>query len=396
MFKKIVIEKIFLFFTITLIGVYSVMSMLATNDNSMLETSDPLLLKLIVGILFVLSTGYCFINFQQVHMSKIGWLLLVISSYMAIVRIIDLPITAGLFAYFYQPMRDLLIVILFLFVCTIASKSKDLLNFFVTSMFVAMLIMVYFYYKNWTIANELDEAHLGTSYYVLFMLPIILLTPYKWIRYMALIITMAVLFSSFKRGGLIAFVLGIIAYLFVKEVLIERKFKRLIFFIIAIFTLLIALVVVDNIMGNIISSRILNIREDGGSGRDQVWFTTWNMIQKSYGEQFVFGHGYNATEKLSPLGLSAHNDFLEMLFNYGVISFVFYVILHIQLIKQVFAEIRKRNKAAPAMAFTYTIFFLLSMISHVIVYPWASLIAMSWGAFNSVQKDTSTKTNITT
>lgn len=372
------------------------MSMLSTNDNSMLETSDSLLLKLVVGMLFVLLSGYCFINSQHVHMSKIGWMLLVISSYMAIVRIIDLPITAGLFAYIYQPMRDLLIVILFLFVCTIASKSRDLLNFFATSMFVAMLIMVYFYYKNWTIANELDEAHLGTSYYVLFMLPIILLTPHKRIRYVALIITGAVLFSSFKRGGVIAFVLGIIAYLFVNEVLIERKFTRLLLFIIAVIALLITLVVIDNAMGNIISTRILNIQEDGGSGRDLVWATTWDMINQSYLEQLLFGHGYNATEKLSPLGLSAHNDFLEMLFNYGVVGFVPYVILHIQLIKQIFDEIRKRNKEVSIMAFTYTIFFSLSMISHIIVYPWACLIVMSWGAFNSSMKDTHTKINTQT
>lgn len=396
MLKKIIIEKIFIFFTIILIGVYSVISMLSTNDNSMLETSDSLLLKFVVGMLFLLSSSYCIMNLQHVHLSKIGWLLLVISSYMAIVRIIDLPITAGLFAYIYQPMRDLLIVILFLFIGTIASKSRDLLNFFATSMFVAMLIMVYFYYKNWTLANELDEAHLGTSYYVLFMLPIILITPHKSIRYVALIITGVVLFSSFKRGGVIAFVLGIIAYLFVKEVLIERKFKRLLIFIIAIIALIIALIIIDNAMGNIISSRILNIREDGGSGRDQVWLTTWNMIKNSYGEQFVFGHGYNATEKQSPLGLSAHNDFLEMLFNYGVISFVFYVILHIQLIKQIFTEIRKRNKEASIMVFTYTIFFLLSMISHIIVYPWACLIMMSWGAFNSSMQDTHTKINTQT
>ena len=250
-------------------------------------------------------------------------------------------------------------------------------------MIVAMLITVFFYYKNWTFANEVDEAHLGTSYYVLFLLPTLLLTPHKWLRYVGLFITGLVLFSSFKRGGLIAFVLGITAYLFVKEVLVERKFTRLLVFLIAMISLFIILILVDNAMGNITSERILNVQEDGGSGRDQVWATTWNMIKASDTQQLLFGHGYNAVLKCSPLELSAHNDFLEMLFNYGIFGFVPYLVLHFHLIRQIFTGIKIQNKNASIMAFTYTIFFILSMISHIIVYPWACLIAIAWGMLSS-------------
>ena len=103
---------------------------------------------------------------------------------------------------------------------------------------------------------------------------------------------------------------------------------------IAIAVLFVILIYVDKSMGNIISDRILNIQDDGGSGRDQVWRTTWSMISESNLEELLFGHGFNAVLKLSPLALSAHNDFLEMLFNYGIIGFVPYLLLHFQLIKQ--------------------------------------------------------------
>lgn len=386
MLKKIIIEKLYLLFIIIFIGGYSTMSMLTTEHDSLYVAEDPILLKLFVGLLFVSVAFYIVPNIRYVHVNKIGHILLFLSCYMAIWRVIDLPLTVGVLSYFYQPMRDLLIILIFIFAYILSSKSKEILDFFATGMIVAMLITAFFYYKNWTFANEVDEAHLGTSYYVLFLLPTLLLTPYKWLRYVGLIITGLVLFSSFKRGGVIAFVLAIVVYLFVKEVLVERKFTRLLVFLTAMIALFIVLILVDNAMGNIISERILNIREDGGSDRDQVWATVWNMISQSDLEQLLFGHGYDAVLKNSPLELSSHNDFLEMLFNYGVIGFVPYLVLHFQLIKQIFTGIKMHNKNAPIMAFTYTIFFCLSMISHVIVYPWMCLIVIPWGMLSAESK----------
>ena len=386
MLKKIIIEKLYLLFILIFIGGYSTMSMLTNEHDSLYVAEDPILLKLFVGLLFVSVAFYIVLNIRHVHINKIGRILLFLSCYMTLWRVIALPVTAGLLSYFYQPMWDLLIVLMFIFAYTLSSKSKELLDFFATGMIVAMLITAFFYYKNWTFVNEVDEAHLGTSYYVLFLLPTLLLTPHKWLRYVGLIITGLVLFSSFKRGGVIAFVLAIVAYLFVKEVLVERKFTRLLVFLIAMIALFIILLFVDNAMGNIISERILNIREDGGSGRDQVWDITWNMIKTSNSEHLMFGHGYDAVLKNSPLELSSHNDFLEMLFNYGIIGFVPYLILHFQLIKQIFTGIKMHNKNAPIMAFTYTIFFCLSMISHVIVYPWMCLIVIPWGMLSAESK----------
>ena len=379
MIKKIILEKLYLLLIIILIGGYSAMSMLTSEHESVYAAEDPILLKLFVGLLFVSAAFYIVFNIRYVHVNKIGHILLFLSCYMAIWRVIDLPPTVGVLSYFYQPMHDLLIILIFIFAYILSSKSKEILDFFATGMIVAMLITAFFYYKNWTFANEVDEAHLGTSYYVLFLLPTLLLTPYKWLRYMGLFITGLVLFSSFKRGGVIAFVLGIIAYLFVKEILVERKFTRLLVFLIALIALFIILIFVDNAMGNIISERILNIREDGGSGRDQVWPTTWNMIKASDVQQLLFGHGYLAVLRDSPLKLSAHNDFLEVLYNYGIVAFVPYVLLHIRLIQQVFASIRAKHGYAPILAFTYTIFLILSMISIIILYPLMTLIAITWG-----------------
>ena len=383
MLKKIVLEKIYLLLTIIAIGGYGVMCILTTEHDSFYSAEDPILLKLFVGVLFMMMTFYVLLNNRYLHINKIGRILLFLSCYMVVWRVIDLPLTVGLLSYFYQPMRDLLIISMFIFAYTISSKSKELRDFFTSGIIIAMLITAFFYYKNWAFANEVGEAHLGTSYYVLFLLPAVISSPNRWIKYIAIAITGVVILSSFKRGGFIALVLGIVAYLFVKEVLLNHKFTKLISFILIVVILLIVLVFIDNAMGNIISERILNISEDGGSGRDQVWITTWNMICRSNSEQLIFGHGFNAVLKDSPLGLSAHNDFLEVLYNYGIVCFIPYIFFHIRLIQQIFTTLRLKDERASIMAFTYVIFIILSMISHIIVYPWGALIALSWGLMSA-------------
>ena len=89
---------------------------------------------------------------------------------MAIMRVVGLPLTAGMLSYIYQPMKDLLIVMLFISGYIISSKSKELYDFYTNGIFVALLITALYYYKNWTFANEVDQAHLGTAYYTLFIL----------------------------------------------------------------------------------------------------------------------------------------------------------------------------------------------------------------------------------
>lgn len=379
MLKKIILEKIYLIFTIFVIGGYSAMSMLATEHDSIYAAEDPLLLKLLVGVLFMMTMFYIVINFNQFQLGKIGRILLFMSFYMAIMRVVGLPLTAGMLSYIYQPMKDLLIVMLFISGYIISSKSKELYDFYTKGIFVALLITALYYYKNWTFANEVDQAHLGTAYYTLFILPTILLAPNKWIKYIAIAITGAVIISSFKRGGLIALVIGLVAYLFVKEVLFEKKFTKLVLFLMIIAILFVVLIYIDNAMGNIISQRIHNIQEDDGSGRVQVWETTWKMICLSKEEHLLFGHGHNAVLRDSILSLSAHNDFMEILYNYGIICFIPYIYLHIRLIQQMFTAIKSNDSRAMTMAFTYVIFIILSMISHIIVYQWAPLIALSWG-----------------
>ena len=379
MFRKIVIEKLYLFLIILAIGLWSALNMLQMEQDGLAGSDDSLLLKLLLGVIFVLVSGYLLVNYKYVHMGWMGRVLCVLSVYMAIARMAVLPPTVGALSYIYQPMRDVVVVLFFLFTSTLAAKSDELKDFFATWIIVGMLIIAYFFLQNWRFMNAIDEAHMGTAYWILFLMPILLHTPHKWLRYAGLILVGAILFASFKRGGILAFGCGLLAYLFVKEILIGRKFTKLIFFVIAIMALVLVFIVVDNALDNLFTERFMNIKDDGGSGRDQVWATTWRMIQQSEFEHLLFGHGHNSVLTNSPLRLSAHNDFLECIYDFGLFGSLFYFMLHISLIRQIFRNIRLRNPEAAIMAFTYSFFLILSFMSHVLIYPWLAFMGLSWG-----------------
>ena len=378
MLKRIVIEKLYLLLTIFVLGIWGAVNMLQMEHES-IANEDSGLMKLLVGVNFLLMLGYLLVNYKYLHLGRIGVQLLFMCVYMAIARSMIIPFTASVFAYIYQPLQILFPLLFFLFSAAIANKSDELRDFFSTWIIVGMLIIAYFFLQNWRFVNAGGEYHMGTAYWILFLFPVLLYTPHKWLRYVGLVLVGAILFASFKRGGILAFGCGLFAYLFVKEILIGRKINKLMYFVIALFALATIFWVVDNALDNFFTERFLNIKNDGGSNRDQVWATTWQMIQQSDFENLLFGHGYNSVRTNSPLGLSAHNDFLECIYDFGIFGSLFYFMLHISLIRQIFRNIRLRNPEAAIMAFTYSFFLILSLMSHVLIYPWLAFMGLSWG-----------------
>lgn len=393
MLKRITIEKAYWALLLIIMGFWGAMNMLHMEHDSYATDGTPII-KITLGLTFLLSAFYLVVNYKYLHIDKIGTILLFFSIYLLVARVVMLPYTVGLLSYFYAAAICLTNITLYLSINIAANKSDELRNFISTCTIIGMLIIAYFYLQNWQFTNQIVEAHLGTSYWIFFLLPVLLYSPKKWLKYIGLILTAIVLLSSFKRGGILALILGIFAYLVVKEIFIGKRVKTLTYFVLAVTALIVILIFVDNAMGNIISERFLNIKEDGGSNRIEVWTTTWDMIKYSEAEFLLVGHGFNSVELASPLGLSAHNDFLESIYDFGIFGSIFYVLLHISLIKQIIRNIRLKNEDASIMAFTYTFFFVLSMISHVLIYPWFTFMVISWGFGSASEQKALQKSNI--
>ena len=104
----------------------------------------------------------------------------------------------------------------------------------------------------------------------------------------------------------------------------------------------------------------------------------FSLIENSSLNEVIFGHGQNAVLQYTH-EFSAHNDFLEVFFDYGIIVFLVYIFLHYQLIKNSLRLIKQKSYFAAPFSVSYILFIVLSMISHVVIYPYFFILTAFWG-----------------
>ena len=136
----------------------------------------------------------------------------------------------------------------------------------------------------------------------------------------------------------------------------------------------------DDQLGGAFIRRFTESDDSAEEGRSSIYVITLRMFTDSNFFQIIFGHGFNRVVYDSPLHLSAHNDFLEIIYDYGIICFAIYLSVYISLIKLLFLQVKQKSKYAPPLAFSLSVFLVLSLVSHIIKYP-VRLIEFSivWG-----------------
>ncbi len=149
-----------------------------------------------------------------------------------------------------------------------------------------------------------------------------------------------------KRGVMLAFGATVLFFYAVKNFFIEKKF-RLLFFIVMPLVIAAMGYTLYNISGGIDSSlntRFSNISTDGGSGRTYIW----RAIIDAYFENSVlwqiFGSGYYGVVNLMRGAfVGAHNDYLEALYNYGIVGFGSIIAMFVLLLKKSVSLDRRRG-----------------------------------------------------
>ena len=134
-------------------------------------------------------------------------------------------------------------------------------------------------------------------------------------------------------------------------------------------------------------AKIQQSLETSGSGRSVIWGQVISMISSSNVYQLLFGHGHDSVFKV--LQFSAHNDFLEVLYDYGLFAFMFYVAVYIKIIIDLRRMIRERYPYSTALAVSLVVFLIVSFYSHLVIYPGLLLnLAVFWAILYSTWKTT--------
>lgn len=209
----------------------------------------------------------------------------------------------------------------------------------------------------------------GPTYLLLLLFPLFYQEKKSAFVFRFLILTVVVIISG-KRGAFLAFTIAaLLSYL--TNALFNNKNRSNIFKIaFSMGAMTIIVLGLLSINGSIMISRLGEMQDDGGSGRDVISEVVWESFLFSNSSEKIWGHGSNSVigDDLSN-GLSAHDDFLEILYDYGIVGLVLLIIMVILVLLQALTSIKKSSPNVQSFLFLFFCVLIICFVSHIFIYP---------------------------
>lgn len=230
---------------------------------------------------------------------------------------------------------------------------------------------------------------LNDVYFLLLLLPWVLLYPkIQWKSIGILVIIIAVLLSM-KRTALLSLVVALVIYFLLERIRVRRLIDgRFLFGVFAFAAIMLPLYsYIDTQTDSYLLSRISSSSDDKGSGRVDIYNEVIKLQNESNISSWVIGHGHNRVVKSTSEFVSAHNDWLEVLFDYGLVGLVLYSCFHLLLLRKILRLLKLRSYYGPPMAASYALFFLISLSSHLVIYSsYFSYLMAFWGSIFAISE----------
>ena len=208
-----------------------------------------------------------------------------------------------------------------------------------------------------------DEVTNNMGYLFVALIPSVALFRNKnLLQYGMIIFCMAFIVMGMKRGAIIVGVLLMLYFLYFNYRYHQSMSKTKVLFFSALIVIA-AVYIVQYMMetSDYFMARIAQTEEGGSSGRDAIYEHFWNHFKNETDNvKFIFGNGANAT-----LGIYinyAHNDWLEIALNQGVLGLVVYALYWLGFLKTIWNT--KHNKTARlVLSLAFISFFVESIFS---------------------------------
>lgn len=219
----------------------------------------------------------------------------------------------------------------------------------------------------------------NSIYYVLFSLPFCLCSENKYIKYASLVMAIVCVLMSFKMTSLLGIGASIYFYIRADSNINTQKYSTKIlrrvrlFFVIGLVAV-IAIYIVGQQYGVTVLDKIENSYTSGGSGRLEIYQQVIKKQIDSGSLEWMFGHGYDMVNEI--IGISAHNDFLEILFDFGLVGFSLYIMFIVAIVKCINRLKLKKSRLYPPMVISFVFFVFLSLFSHIFQIKMYGMIFM--------------------
>lgn len=243
---------------------------------------------------------------------------------------------------------------------------------FIVHMLVISDVLMIFSFIFWFLnGGRSSVAAVNAVYFITCLFPIVFLDINKYIRIFIIVSSTASALLSAKRTAFIVLVLAFSLPYMIRLLRSGRKNKlRTIVSLIVLLLLIVYLYDYLLVRFNItIFERFQSISEDGGSGRLDIYSSVIEAFRNSGIMNKLLGHGYNGVFNYGVTYTSAHNDFLEVLYDNGLIGLLLYLSFIVKLIITTIKLLKSGKEIACAVLSALMVFLCMSITSHLIIYP---------------------------
>ena len=229
----------------------------------------------------------------------------------------------------------------------------------------------------------------NTVYYVLLFQPLVSFLRQGTLRKIIYIVLFLLVLLSNKRTALLAIGAYFVVFELVTNKSINKKSKayRGIACILLLIVAYFLYPIVIEKLGITVFDELSDISADGGSNRLFIYEQLWSVQKKQNLIHWLIGDGYNSV-LLSHIcvdgsggeWVSGHNDFLETLYDYGLIGLGLYLSFFIGLLKKGMKMLRSHYVYAGPFLASIAMVFVISLTSHLIIYlNYYAVIMAFWG-----------------
>ena len=268
----------------------------------------------------------------------------------------------------------------FLFFFTVRQHS-DRIPQIATLGFIVLFVIAFFINISFLNYIQIDYGEeIGITnlvYWCLCAVPFIFLIKRRWLFFTFLFATTVVILMTGKRSANICLLLMFLSIILnIKRQ--GRKTKNLIFVLVGGIALFFIVNYYFSFAVEGVMDRMRSIEDSQGSGRIPLYHDVFRVIETNSFFDWLVGRGYGSITITKHT--NAHNDALQMLFEYGLVGLVFYLLMLWNAIRSTRILYKHNSPFFMGYLVSLIIFVVLGMVSNLVVFnSYFAFICADWG-----------------
>lgn len=272
---------------------------------------------------------------------------------------------------------------------TDGSSSKLSIKFF---LFILCCNIVILCLQEIYLYSTLERMTSNNIYYIITLLPFAYLCKNRTLKYVLMVLITLLSVVALKRTAMI--VCALVWFIDLLSIAKTNKSpKYVIAFFIALGLIVFGYQKITNVVGGAALERFQGMAEDGGSGRLDIYENVLRAYSSLPIDSKLLGCGHNAVRRNDVVSyyqygnedsFSAHNDFLEILYDFGFVGFFLYLIFVFQLIKAIFRQRNANLSLYYSGLVSLAVLITISLFSHLVLYStYYVYLVFFWGMLTS-------------